>query len=391
MSLTAHSPVQQAPPPPPRGPRRGGTALLVAAAVAGGALGAAGLAAVGAIGGGSSSTTVVQRVSGGSDAGTTATGLDAAAIYRGAAAGAVDITSRGITTSQPQGNGPFPQPQSGSSTATGSGFVLDSAGRIVTAAHVVDGASSITVKLQDGSSRTAKVLGTDNATDVAVLKIDPSGVKLHPLTIGSSAALDVGDSVAAIGDPFTYDRSISTGIVSGLDRTIEAPNGFTVAHAIQTDASLNPGNSGGPLLDSRGHVIGVVDQIATDGSSEQSSGVGFAVPIDLIAKELPQLVKGQAVKHAYLGVSTSTAPGTAKGAVVGDVTAGGPAAAAGLKAGDVITALDGEPVAGTSDLVAAIATHTPGDTVTLTVDRGGSKQQITAKLGTQPTQRTTTG
>ena len=386
MALIADRPVQQAP-APPRDPRRGGTALLVAAALVGGALGAAGLAAVGAIGG-SSTTTVVQRVSGGVDASTTATGLDASAIYRRAAAGTVDITSRGITTSQPQGTGPFPQPQQGSTTAAGSGFVLDTAGHIVTAAHVVDGASSINVKLQDGTSRTARVLGTDNATDVAVLKIDASGLNLHPLTIGSSAALGPGDTVAAIGDPFTYDRSISTGIVSGLDRTIQAPNGFTVAHAIQTDAALNPGNSGGPLLDSQGHVIGVVDQIATDGSSEQSSGVGFAVPVDLIAKELPQLIAGKTVKHAYLGVSTSAATATAKGAVVGEVTAGGPAAAAGLKAGDVITALDGKPVAGTSDLVAAIAGHAPGETVTLTVERNGSTQQVTATLGTQPTQRT---
>ncbi len=126
------------------------------------------------------------------------------------------------------------------------------------------------------------MLGTDEATDVAVLSVDPSGLTLHPLALGSSASLAIGDQVAAIGDPFTYQRSLSTGVVSGLDRTISAPNGFTVAHAIQTDAALNPGNSGGPVLDAGGHVIGIVDQIATNGSSQTSSGVGFAVPIDLV-------------------------------------------------------------------------------------------------------------
>ena len=191
-------------------------------------------------------------------------------------------------------------------TATGTGFVVDGKGHIVTAAHVVDGASSITVKFQDGTTRTAKLLGKDNATDVAVLSVDPSGLTLHPLALGSSAALDVGDQLAAIGDPFTYERSMSTGIVSGLDRTISAPNGFTVAHAIQTDAALNPGNSGGPVLDAAGKVIGIVDQIATNGSSDTSSGVGFAVPIDLVKSELSQLEAGQTVSHAYLGVSTST-------------------------------------------------------------------------------------
>ena len=334
----------------------------------GGAAGAGALAATGALrsGGGSSSTTVVQRLA--SDGTTTsATSLNAGNVYASTGAGIVDITAR-----------------SAQATATGSGFVLDSAGRIVTAAHVVKGATSITCKLQDGTSRTATVLGRDNATDVAVLKIDPSGLTLQPLKLGSSASLGVGQAIAAIGDPFNFDRSISTGIVSGLDRTIQAPNGFTVAHAIQTDAALNPGNSGGPLLDSQGRVVGVVDQIATDGSADQSSGVGFAVPIDLVAKELSQLSKGQSVQHAYLGVGTSTATGTTTGALVGQVTSGGPAAAAGLKAGDVVTAIDGTAVKGTNDLVAAIAARAPGDTVTLTVHRGSSTQHLTAKLGTQP-------
>ena len=188
--------------------------------------------------------------------------------------------ARDHASSSGGGGSPFGGP-SQSATATGTGFVVDGKGHIVTAAHVVEGASSISVKFQDGTTRTAKVLGTDEATDVAVLSVDPSGLTLHPLALGSSASLAIGDQVAAIGDPFTYQRSLSTGVVSGLDRTISAPNGFTVAHAIQTDAALNPGNSGGPVLDAGGQVIGIVDQIATNGSSQTSSGVGFAVPIDL--------------------------------------------------------------------------------------------------------------
>jgi putative serine protease PepD len=213
-------------------------------------------------------------------------------------AGALDITSRGIASSAGDGS-PFGGP-SQSATATGTGCVVDGKGHIVTAAHVVEGASSISVKFQDGTTRTAKVLGTDEATDVAVLSVDPSGLTLHPLALGSSASLAIGDQVAAIGDPFTYQRSLSTGVVSGLDRTISAPNGFTVAHAIQTDAALNPGNSGGPVLDAGGRVIGIVDQIATNGSSQTSSGVGFAVPIDLVKNELSQLEAGKTIRHAYL-------------------------------------------------------------------------------------------
>jgi putative serine protease PepD len=236
------------------------------------------------------------------------------------------------------------------------------------------------------------VLGQDEATDVAVLKVDPSGLTLRPLPLASSASLDVGDQVAAIGDPFGYARSISTGIVSGLDRTISAPNGFTVAHAIQTDAALNPGNSGGPVLDASGRVVGIVDQIATGSSSssasEQSSGVGFAVPIDLVASELGDLKAGHHVSHSYLGVGTSTATATSAGALVGTVAANGPAAHAGVHAGDVVTKFGGKTIGDGGDLVAAIAGHKPGDRVELTVRRGSSTKQLTVTLGTQPTQRT---
>jgi putative serine protease PepD len=379
------------PPPRPgaRGPRRRAIALLVVlTAILGGGAGAGLVLATGA-GGGTTTTTVTQAASATSETSGTAGALNASTLYANTAAGVVDITSRGIASSS-GGGSPFGGP-SQSSTATGTGFVVDGKGHIVTAAHVVQDASSITVKFQDGTTRTAKLLGTDEATDVAVLSVDPSGLTLHPLALGSSAALGIGDQVAAIGDPFTYERSLSTGVDSGLDRTISAPNGFTVAHAIQTDAALNPGNSGGPVLDASGQVIGIVDQIATNGSSDTSSGVGFAVPIDLVKSELGQLEAGKTVHHAYLGVATSTADSATPGALVQSVTSGGPAADAGLRSGDVVTSIGTSAIHGTNDLVAAVATHKPGDRVELTVRRGAQTVKLTATLGTQPTQATTSG
>jgi S1-C subfamily serine protease len=372
--------------PRDRPPRRPGrlAALLATAALLGGMVSTGVLAVAGVFRDDPASTTSVVRASS-SDS----DGLDAGALYASASPGVVDITSKGISSGSAQQQSPFggaPQQQQ-ESTATGTGFVVDAEGHIVTAAHVVDGASSITLKFADGTTRTATVTGKDDATDVAVLKFDPSGLKLHPLKLASSASLQVGDSVAAIGDPFGYARSISTGIVSGVDRTISAPNGFTVAHAVQTDAALNPGNSGGPLLNANGEVVGIVDQIATDGSADQSSGVGFAVPIDLVKSSLPELKAGDKVEHAYLGIATSDLASAATGAVIGQVRAGGPAAGGGVKAGDVITKVGDTTVKSSSDLVAAIADHEPGDKVVLTIRRGSDAIERTVTLGTQPASR----
>jgi putative serine protease PepD len=272
------------------------------------------------------------------------------------------------------GGGPFGPPSQSQTTAAGSGSVIDGQGRILTAAHVVQGASSIKVNFQDGTTRTARLLGADQSTDIALLKVDPSGLTLHPLALGSSNSLSVGDALAVIGDPFQYSRSLSTGVVSGLDRTIGATNGFSIAHAIQTDASLNPGNSGGPVLDAKGRLVGIADQIAT-------------VPIDLVKSELSQLESGAQVSHAYLGIETGNSS-DGNGALVGAVQGGGPAAAAGLKKGDVVTAFDGSAIHGSNDLVAAITAHRPGDKVKLTVRRGSSSVDVTATLATQPRQAT---
>ena len=376
-------PPRRDPPPPPAPPTQGPgrrrlAAIVLASALVGGVASGAVVAAVGNNGG---STTTIVRPETNRTISSSSSGLDAKSLYAAAAPGVVDITSRGVAaeTQSPFG-GP---PQQG--TATGTGFVVDKDGNIVTAAHVVDGASSITVTFQDGTTRTAKLLGKDDATDVAVLKVDASGLTLHPLALGNSAALGAGDDLAVIGDPFGYQRSISTGIVSGLDRTIQAPNGFTVAHAIQTDAAMNPGNSGGPVLNSAGQVIGIADQIATGGSTEANTGVGFLVPIDLVKAELPQLKAGQKVQHAYLGVSTGDASSAkSTGALVGSVAQGGPAASAGLRQGDVVTQIGSAKISDSGDLVAAVATHKPGEKVDITVRRNGNTQKITVTLGTQP-------
>jgi putative serine protease PepD len=359
------------------------TALLAATALF---IGSIGTAAVFKLTGSFGTTTVTQSAPAATDTAisNTTDGTTASALYTSAAPGVVDITAKGTSTTQSQSpfGGP---PQSSQSTASGSGFVTDTQGDIVTAAHVVENATSISVQFQDGTTRTAKVLGTDSATDIAVLKVDPSGLTLHPLALGNSAGLHVGDSVAAIGDPFGYERSFSTGVVSGLDRTISAPNGFTVAHAIQTDAAINPGNSGGPMLDSSGNVVGIVDQIATGGSSsDQSSGVGFAVPSDLVKSELQTLEAGKHVQHAYIGIATSETGNGTSGALVQQVVSGGPASAAGLKAGDAITAIDGKKINGSSDVVATVGGHKPGDKLTLTISRNGNTSQLTVTLGVQP-------
>ena len=351
---------------------------LSAVAILGGLVGAGALAGLlfsfGAIHTAATATTIVEQ----QPSSNAAPSLRASAIYAAAAPGVVAITANVTTEVQtPYG------PEAEKEVSSGTGSVLDTKGRILTAEHVILGASSISVKFENGTTRKATVLGKDSSTDVAVLKINPAGLTLHPLALGTLRSLRIGDPLAVIGDPFGYPRSLSVGVVSGLGRTIVAPNGYMVSDSIQTDAAINPGNSGGPLLDSRGLVIGVADQIATGGTGDETNtGVGFAVPVDVIKAVLPALEQGKTPAHAYLGVGATDA--STPGALVQTVRAGSPAAKAGVKTGDVITRFGNVPITGFSDLVAALAASHPGASVTLEVTRDSKQLALQVTLVRQP-------
>ena len=262
--------------------------------------------------------------------------------------------------------------------------MLDRRGDILTNAHVVDGAGKIAVRFgDDGSGVPARVVGTDNSKDLAVLQIDPSRVALHPLPLGNSARMQVGDPVVAIGNPFGFERTITTGIVSALQRQITAPDGFTIDHVIQTDAAINPGNSGGPLINGRGQVVGINSQIATGGSGDTNVGIGFAIPIQTARQELPTLESGGTVKHAFLGVQATPGHG---GALVRRVEAGTPAAKAGLRSGDLIVSLAGKRIDDSDALAQAVGARKPGQTVSLVYVRGGLRHTVRVQLAAQPTQ-----
>jgi putative serine protease PepD len=273
------------------------------------------------------------------------------------------------------------------SVGSGTGFLIDGNGRIVTNSHVVGSNSRVLVRFgQDQTSLDGKVVGSDPSSDIAVVDIGqnsiPKGVK--PLAFADSRAVQVGDTAIAIGNPFGLDRTATEGIVSGLGRHISAPNGFQIDAVIQTDAPINPGNSGGPLLDDAGHVIGVNSQIATAGAGGGNLGIGFAVPSNTARQVVPQLEHGQVVKRAYLGIESSTDPTSPNGAQVQTVVPGGPGEKAGLKQGDVIKEIDGVPVKDSSGVSSAIAAKKPGDKVTIQIERNGLTQEIVATLGTRP-------
>ena len=269
---------------------------------------------------------------------------------------------------------------------SGTGFLVDSDGTIVTNAHVVGDSDQVQVRFEDdGELHDAEVLGVDASTDLAALKVDASAANgVKPLALADSDKVQVGDTALAIGYPLGLDRTATAGIISGLERDIEAPNGFSIDKVIQTDAPINPGNSGGPLLNANGEVIGVNSQIATAGGGNGSVGIGFAVPANTVKDVLPQLERGAAPEHAYLGVSTGAAPDG--GAQVGEATADGPAAQAGIQAGDVITEVDGDAVQDPDDVAQAIEDNKPGDKVDVTVQRGGDERTIEVTLGQRPEQ-----
>jgi putative serine protease PepD len=299
-------------------------------------------------------------------------------IYRQAGPGVVDI----IVQSQDQGGSGFPfGGGSQQSTGEGAGVVYDTTGDILTDEHVVANATSVTVNFQDGRKATAKVLGTDPSTDVAVIKVNVPASELHPIPFANSSAAQVGDPVVAIGSPFSLPETTTAGIVSAVGRSIQAPNGYTITGAIQTDAAINPGNSGGPLLDANGHVLGLNDQIQTNSGS--SAGVGFAVPSNTAARIAGDIIGGHPVKHSYVGVELNQ-NSTSGGAQITLVTPNSPASTAGLQGGDVVTAINGKTVSSTEQFIETIDNYPPGQKLTLKINRNGSSKTVTVTLGNRP-------
>jgi len=319
----------------------------------------------------SSTKTVVRPAPVSAQPAAQVTPLSVTGVYNRTANGVVEITVSS-TDSSPFGGAQRQQAQ-------GSGFVYDSAGHVVTNDHVVDGAQSISVRFWNGATYKATLVGADPSTDLAVIKVDAPASVLHPLALGNSGSLQVGQPVVAIGSPFGLENSVTAGIVSALHREMTAPNNFTIADSIQTDAAINHGNSGGPLLDLSGNVVGVNAQIESD--SGGNDGVGFAIPSSTVRSIVTQLIGSGSVKHAYLGVSIGTAT---NGVRLEQVRPGTPAAKAALQAGDVITAIGGKTVRSASDLSSAIDAKKPGDRVTLTYTRNGQTHTVTVTLAERP-------
>jgi S1-C subfamily serine protease len=337
-------------------------------------------------------------------------GFNAESIYETAAPGVVTITSV-FSGTAPSLFGGGPQ------AAVGAGSVISTDGYIATNAHVVtdvelggsgpvEKAKQVYVQFADRNRVPAQVVGFDLDDDVALIKVQPDGLDLKPLTLGTGEKLKVGQPVAAIGSPFEQNESLSVGVISALDRTLDSFTGFKIEGGIQTDASINPGNSGGPLLDAAGRVIGINRQIQTTSGANQ--GVAFAIPIDIAKRSLDQLKQSGKVTYAYIGIRSSAIyPQLAEklglpvdsGALVGSVVGGGPADQAGIRGsdtkvhfqgidfrsgGDVIVAVNGQPIVDASDLPTAISTLNPGDVAHLDVIRDGQKQTIDVTLGERP-------
>jgi putative serine protease PepD len=261
----------------------------------------------------------------------------------------------------------------------GSGFVYDTQGHVVTNQHVVDAGGSISVTFWNGKTYQAEVVGSDPSTDLAVLRVDAPAAVLTPLELGDSDALTVGEAVVAIGSPLGLEQTVTSGIVSALHRQMTAPNNFTINDSIQTDAAINHGNSGGPLFDLEGNVVGVNAQIASD--SGGNDGIGFAIPSNTVKSIVAQLLGSGEVTHAYLGVGVEPADG---GVAISEVKPGTPAADAGLAVGDVITAAGGTAVSSSAELQKAVDARKPGDTLSLSFIRDGQSKTATVALAERP-------
>jgi S1-C subfamily serine protease len=378
--------------------------LLLAAVLGGGV--AAGVTVALTDGGGDGTTTTIVRQSGlGTGRENVENGLTPRDIYRRYAPGVVFVRAEVVRRGAASPFDLFPQEQR--SESTGSGFVIDKAGDILTNNHVIDGATKVSVQFADKHTLKATVVGRDPSTDLALLRFNAEGQDLTPLPLGSSKDVQVGDPTIAIGNPFGLDRTLTTGVVSALQRQIQAPNGFAINDVIQTDAAINPGNSGGPLIDAAGRVIGINSQIETGGSSSGNVGIGFAVPIDTAKRILDDLKKSGSVERAYLGVTSATVDGSLSaldlpvktGALVQRVEPSSPAATAGLRAGDIsaqvngqqlvlggdiVTKVDGHPIRSGDQLASVVAARKPGDAIRVTFVRDGRAQTVTVKLGNRP-------
>jgi S1-C subfamily serine protease len=370
-------------PRPLRTPHLVLAALLAVLGAAGGAAGYALLE--------NDSTTVVRQVSvSDGQPAAVSSALSVNEIYKRANRGVVEIA---VTTSS---NSPLGQQQRGQ----GSGFVYDTQGHIVTNEHVVDGATAISVTFWNGAVHKARLIGTDPSTDLAVIDVDAPSSMLHPIAVGDSSKLEVGDGVVAIGSPYGLEETVTSGIVSALHRQMQSRSGFTINDSIQTDAAINHGNSGGPLLNSQGQVVGINAQIKSD--SGGSDGVGFAIPSNTVKSIVSQLLDSGKVEHAFVGIGLQTIPasvadqlGLVAGVEVTEVRDESPASRAGLRqatstrtvdgqeyatGGDVITEVDGRTVKTAEDLQRAIDAKKPGDTITLTYSRDGNERTVDVKL-----------
>jgi putative serine protease PepD len=342
-------------------PRSTSTLSLAAALAAGALIGAGGGAATyAALSSGDGRTIVRQVTVSGAQSASATSGLSVQSVYRLARKGVVKVQSQ---------------------RGQGSGFVYDADGHVVTNQHVVDGATSLTVTLWNGKTYDAQVVGTDASTDLAVLKIDAPASELFPLALGDWSKVSVGDAVVAIGSPYGLDETVTSGIVSALHREMQSPNGFAIDNSIQTDAAINHGNSGGPLLDAHGKVIGVNAQIESD--SGGNDGVGFAIPANTVRSIAAQLISTGKAEHAFLGVLLRNTP-SGRGAAIAQVRAGTPAAAAGLRAGDIVTAVDGVRIATASELRGAINARRPGERISVTDARGGKTRTASVELASRP-------
>ena len=381
-------------------------AALGAASLLGGLVALGGVTLTGDLGGGT--TTVVRTSPAPTPAAPVADDgrLTVSEIYARAAPGVVQITSTAAASDNPSA-APFEQ-HAAPRQALGSGFVIDKTGHIVTNYHVIEGADQIEVSFSNQDTLSASIVGSDPSTDIAVLRVQSTSRGLAPLAFGNSDTIRVGDPVVAIGNPFGLRRTATAGIVSAVqERTITAPNGYPIDHVIQTDAEINGGNSGGPLLSARGEVIGVNSQIARADGSTGNVGIGFAVPSNTVKEVVAQLTATGRVDRAYLGISGSTVTAELarvfrlpvdEGVLVEDLTEGSAAAKAGLKGGttdvvvageshvlggDVIVAVGGRRVGSTEDLRDALARHKPGQTVNVQIHRGTRIVTVPVTLGRQ--------